>query len=334
MLDVNAIEPEYEPAGEAMTPAEIEHMNRHLNLDVLPLNEPEPEAPSEPEPDGEPEPADEKQREEMQLVDQRESLLMQADKLQVADAATYERAAELARTFAGWIKQAEAHFDPDIEAAHKLHKSLCDKRSAFVQPLKDALDKMKARAAGWWRGEEEKRQAEQRRREEADRVARDAERQRLQNEAKAKAATGDLEAATDLMQEAKAVDAAPPPPQPPSSAPKVRGMTHKENWTYRVTDKQKLVAAIAGVPSMFAVVDTRIAALTAMEERTAVVTAILEVLTELRNDMAQASPAISLEAVQENAIYLRGRAKTDKNTLEWGKYGVHIYDAGTTAVRA
>lgn len=259
--------------------------------------EPEPEPPLD-EPEPEPEamerigdiasrvlPADPEQA----LESRKDSLVQQAAALQVVDAGSYEKAAELARTFAGMIKDAEAHFDPDIAKANALHKSLCAKKNTFLGPLQTALDALKSRASSWWRTEEQKREAERRRLEEADRQRRIAESLRLEDEARAAAAAGKSERAQELVEEARAVDDAPPPPPPPSTVPKVRGISQRENWTFEVVDKKAFVAAVA-------------------------------------------AGEISLEAIEPCDVYLRARAKADKNTLKWP--GVRFFDKGSVAVRS
>lgn len=271
---------------------------------------------------------------ELALASRKQTLVEQADALQVIDATSYEHAAEMAKTFAGMIKDAEAHFDPDIAAANKLHKSLCEKKNTFLEPLQLALDALKTRARSWWNSEEEKRKAEARRLEEADRKRRDDEKRKLEEEARAAEKQGDKTTAADFRQEAAAVDDAPPPPPPPSTAPKVRGFTpNKPNWSFEVFDKSLFVNAVAGVDRMFGIVAGRIVALQAKkpEDTTPADAAVLEALIDLHIVLKATTGTVPLEAVDYNDVYLRARAKADKNTLKWP--GVRFFDKGSTSVR-
>ena len=268
-----------------------------LDVETRGPAEPEPPLPPEPEsPPEEPEPpvpvGDDRDGREVALEKSRESLVAQAAALQVVDAKSYEQAAELARTFAGMVKDAEAHFDPDIAKAYALHRSLCEKKTSFLAPLKAALDAMKERARAWWDTEEQKRKTEAARLKAIDDKRREDEAARLLAESEEARKFGDVAAAVDLAQEAVAVQQEPPPPPPPSSVPRggaARGMTHRANWTFEITDKAAFVKAVA-------------------------------------------DGTISLEAIQENAVYLRGRAKADKNTLRWP--GVRFFNKGSTSVRS
>lgn len=301
MLDVSAREPE------------PEHEQ--------PIDEPEPEP--EPDLDDDERPstqaaADPKTRVELALVERRDTLVQQASRLQVVDPATYERAADYAKTFAGWIKEAEAHFDPDIEAANRLHKSLCNKRSAFVAPLKAAFEAMKERAGTWYRAAESARLAEQRRLEEGAAREAAAERARILAEAQQAAAAGNVQEAATLIAESKTIEAAPVTVV--RTAPAVRGIAQKENWTYECRDLETFVAAIAR-PRVL----RELAA--DLKEKGAPG----EVLAYLES-LAASAPVIPITAVQENGPYLRTRAKADRNTLQWP--GVKFFDKGSMAVRA
>lgn len=280
------------------------------------FEEPEPDDDEDPRPKAEP--LEPKTKAELALVERRDTLVQQASRLQVVDPATYERAADYAKTFAGWIKDAEAHFDPDIEAAHRLHKSLCDKRSAFVAPLKAAFDAMKERAGTWYRAAESARLAEQRRLEEGAAREAAAERARILAEAQKAAAAGDVQEAATLIAESKTIEAAPVTVV--RTAPAVRGIAQKENWTYELKDLETLVAAIAR-PRVLRELAADLKAKDAPGE----VLAYLE-------SLAASSPAIPITAVQENGPYLRTRAKADRNTLQWP--GVKFFDKGSMAVRS
>lgn len=303
-----------------------------------PVEEPEPEAEPEPEPEAmerignvaarvmqQPNP-------ERALETRKDSLVQQAAALQVVDAASYEKAADLARTFAGMLDDAKAYWDPRVAKAHAPWKQACDDRAAFIGPLQAALDALKSRASSWFRTEEQKRETERIELERRAREAQETERKRLEAEAQKARAAGKTERARELKEEARQVEEAPPPPPPPSTVPKVKGISQRENWTFRITDKKAFIAGVAGSDQMLALVDTRLTALRDKEQSTEIDEAIYKALIEVREAMANITPATSIEAVEENAVYLRGRAKADKNTLRLP--GVQIYNAGSVAVRA
>lgn len=324
MLDVTAREPEperslkeLEERDEIGPYADGTHGRSSPELEP-PLEEPEPEA-DEPEAEAPRRSAsDPKARVELALEERRDTLVQQAARLQVINPATYERAADYAKTFAGWIKEAEAHFDPDIEAAHRLHKSLCDKRSAFVAPLKAALDAMKERAGTWYRAAESARLAEQRRLEEGAAREAAAERARIIEESKKAAAAGNVQEAATLIAESKTIEAAPVTVA--RTAPAVRGIAQKEAWTYEMKDFETFVCAVA-----------RPVVLRELAADLKAKGAPVEVLAYLES-LAASAPAIPFTAVEENGAYLRTRARADRNTLQWP--GVKFFDKGSMAVRA
>lgn len=224
------------------------------------------------------------------LQGDQESLLVQAGAIQVVDAASYARAAEIGQILTAFVKKAEALFNPHIERAYATWNGLTKERKAFIDPLQAAIATVKARGVKWSQDEEEKTKAAQRladaesarlAREEADRKVVEAERARAQ---------GDVETARELVQEAEEIRQSPPPGAHVQSAvPKVAGVGVRANWVHEVTDFKALVKAVA-------------------------------------------EGKVSMEALQANDTYLRGRAKTDKNT--WACPGVRFFDKGSMALKS
>lgn len=183
---------------------------------------------------------------ELKLQGDKDALLMRAAALQVVDAASYEQAIELGQVLTGFVKDAGEYFDPDVNRAYTLWNSLTTKRKAFIDPLKEGIEKLKTRAVSWFQNEEARRRENQRiadaeaarlAREEADRKVVEAERARQQ---------GDVETARELVQEAEEIRQSPPPPAAPvpSAAPKVAGAGVKANWVHEVYDFKALVQAV------------------------------------------------------------------------------------------
>tara|TARA_R110000868_G_scaffold78701_3_gene224233 strand:- start:498 stop:1409 length:912 start_codon:yes stop_codon:yes gene_type:complete len=231
----------------------------------------------------EPTPAD------VALQGNKETLIARATALQVVDAASYQQAVELGQVLTGFVKDAEAHFDPDCNRAYTLWKSLTTKRKDFLDPLQAGIEALKGRAVRWFQTEEQKRREEQHRRDiEAQRLANE-EAARKEQAAAALRTQGDHETANELVQEAQEIRQSPPPAAPvQSAAPTVAGAGVRANWVHEVTDLKALVKAVA-------------------------------------------EGKVSPEAIQANDTYLRGRAKTDKNT--WACPGVRFYDKGTMALK-
>lgn len=296
MLDVNRdFEPEPEP--------------------LAPMREPEMDPAPEPElePEGDPR--------EVALTGRKQSLLDQAKTLKVLDGDSYERAGELAKTFAGMIKDAEAHFDPDIAAAHNLHRSLCDKKNTFLAPLQAALAALKEGASSWWRTEEQKRLVKQRELEQQQIDAAAAVSQNLEMNAKAEEARGDLESARYFRREASAVtaEALTTLPVVPASTPRVKGVTNREKWVATVFDPAALVAGVARP----IILRELLAAFKAEQP-----TNVGEWLEGRLIESADVPP----QAVVPDLKYLGARARTDKDTLQWP--GVRFFDEGSMAVRS
>lgn len=316
-------EPEPEPQPEP-DPEIVEQINEALSGPRV--EEPEPDyeptlhdasAPSFTAP--EPPANEDKERQELALVDRRQSLIEQAVQHKVVDQTTYDRAAEIATTLQGWIKDASAHFRPDIEAAHRLHKSLLDKEHAFISPLESALLVVKGEAGSWFRREQERIAEENRKAAEAERKRVEADRLKALEEAKAAAAKGDMAAAAAKVAESKAIEEKPVRTATPAPTA-AKGMSHRAQWTGEVTDLPTFVKAIAK-PHVL----RELAAHLEEKEADKDVVAYLKTLADSCVD-------IPFNAVEENGPYLRTRAKADGTSLKWP--GARFYDKGNTAVRA
>jgi hypothetical protein len=112
-------------------------------------------------------------------------------------------------------------FDPQIKKAHELHASLLAEKKKFTAPLEDAEKIIKRTIAGYL--------------DEQDRQRREAEAERARIEAEAK---GDFAKAEAIAQEAvnvmeAKIDAAPAIPDAPQAA----GLSLTENWKFRIIDK-------------------------------------------------------------------------------------------------
>lgn len=234
---------------------------------------------------------------EQALATRNLSLVEQAQALQVTDAESFRLAEELLRVLAEAEDRVHAFLDDDIQRAHAAWSGLTKKRKAMLDPIEGAKKDLGIRYAAFDRAEKARAEEDRRRREQA---ARDAEAARLRREAEAleqeaerAAAEQGPAVAEDLRQEAASVR------QEAASVPTP------------VLPLQRAVAPAKGI-------STR-------ENWT------FEVTDKLALVKAVAAGQVSLEALDANPTYLRGRAKADKGTLNIP--GVRVYDAGTTAVR-
>jgi hypothetical protein len=261
---------------------------------------------------------------ERQLAVQRDSIVTRAKAMTVTNAQSYAGALQFAIDVDAMLQAAKAYWDPRVALAHAPWKKACDDRAAFLKPLEEARSILTTAARTWKVAEDARaRQDADRKQREADEAAA-KERARLQAEAQAAAKAGHVEQATDLVEQARQVEA--PIIRPDPVAPKVAGVADKSNWSYEMLDKKQFVDAVSGLDRVKAEIERHLNALH-RDNRNAERT----VLESLLNYVHTVTPTISLEAVVENAVYMRQRAKADKNTLRWP--GVRFYDAGSTAIR-
>lgn len=198
------------------------------------------------------------------LVRAGDALASEVNALVVQDDLTFQRAADLSRGLAGWIKTAEEFFLPMKSAAHKTWRAICDRETSVIGPKKALKATLGARMADY-----EQEQARLRQLAEA---AAQRERERLEAEAQATAAAeearlrkeagdvrlaeavaaeqaGDIETATRLLEapvDVLPVIAAPvfvPPVQ--IAAPKAEGVSFSTTWSAELVSLPALVRAAA-----------------------------------------------------------------------------------------
>lgn len=265
------------------------------------------------------------------LVLRREDLLATVRAMKVVDAASYTRACDFALTINDWLKEAEGYWDPRVALSHARWKQDCDDRSAFTADLKVAKSTLTTAADGWKRAADA--QAARVTAERQAKLDRDAaaERTRLQQQAQQARQAGDSEQAADLFQAARRVEAQVVRQEP--VAPAVRGVSHRERWVAEVIDQIKLIQGVSGTDKIREAIQFRIEAF----EATPTVEGAAVVVRELRDLQVfinQLTPGLSPDAVSPNLTYLGARARADKDTIaeEWRKYGIRVYDAGSTAI--
>jgi hypothetical protein len=175
------------------------------------------------------------------LVAESTPIIEQAAALVVTDAATCLRGKQLFETLRSFEQAALAHFTPDCDLAHKLWKSLTDKRGAVVKPIEAARKALGDRVARWELEEERRAQAEQRERE---RLAAEEQDQAAKRAAKQALQAGDVEQAAEILTEARTAPR-PSVPAAPSSIPVTAGTGKRKTWRAEIPDLDALITAIA-----------------------------------------------------------------------------------------
>jgi hypothetical protein len=197
-----------------------------------------------------------KQTLEQELQQQALTVSTSAGSLEISDQSTYDKACEfLTKTLKPVAAKIEAYFDPDIKAAHQLHKSLNDKKRVLLDPILKAEAIVK-RSIGTWTAEQE------RLRQEAQRKAED-ERRRQEEEAKLSTAVQAEELGAS-EEETSAILDAPTYAAPAVAAPtfqRAAGVSVKGNWKGSCDDVQKLCEFIAKNPKYINLVEPNLPAI-------------------------------------------------------------------------
>lgn len=208
------------------------------------------------------------QTDDAPLVAQGDSLAAEVSALVVTDDTTFQRAADLSRRLAGWIKNAEEFFTPMKTSAHRTWKAICEREGAVINPKKALKTTLSERMAAYEQ-EQNRLRLEAEARAQREREALEAEARRLAEEER-KRLTAEVEDA--LLTEAVEADArgdketaerllmAPVFIPPVSVAPvfvapvqvetpKAAGVSFRTEWSAQLADMKELVkAAAAGNP--------------------------------------------------------------------------------------
>lgn len=176
---------------------------------------------------------------ERQEIEQKAlSIPEHARDLKIINTETYQRGGELLVAIKGLRKEIDNCFSPIIEKAFAAHKEAVAQRRKVEAPLVEAEAILKPAMAAWDTEQERIRREEQRRLE-------DAARKRAEDEQLAMAAQA--ERAGD-KESAQAIIDAPVEVAPvivPTAAPKLSGVSYRENWSAQVVDIMALIKAVA-----------------------------------------------------------------------------------------
>lgn len=174
------------------------------------------------------------------LVTDSRPIIEQALTLQVVDAGTCLQGEQIFDTLRSFEQAAHDLFDEDCDLAHKLWKRLTDKRGAVLKPIEAARKRIGDFVASFKVAEKEREDAAHRERE---RLAREEQEAAARRNAKQLLATGQVEAAAEVIAEAQT---APLPivEREPTRVPSTGSTTTRKKWIAEIADWPTLRAAI------------------------------------------------------------------------------------------
>lgn len=154
--------------------------------------------------------------------------VLTAEGAEVSDPVSYAAVGERLKEAAAYRIEVERWFEPLVSFAHRLHKMICDRRTAVLAPLVAFERTAKANRLALERKEErERREREQALAEEARRE----EQARLEREAAHLEQRGEPELAAQVLEAAIVV--APPVIELARTLPKTAGVSTRANWRWR-----------------------------------------------------------------------------------------------------
>lgn len=161
-----------------------------------------------------------------------------ASEIVVQDAATYQIAGESWKDLTSLEKKIKEYWDGDVDAAHKLHKSLTAKRDAMLKPVGERKLAIKMDMRKW---EDE----QERIRREAQAKAEAAAKKQAEEEALAHAVELEANGHNDAAEAVISAPVVAPPVFIPKATPSGFGNATRRTWGAEVTDLMDLVKAVA-----------------------------------------------------------------------------------------
>lgn len=155
----------------------------------------------------------------------------------ISDAESCQQAIERIRRGKDFVEKVKNYFNPDIEKANALHKSLTKKRRDLIEPVEADIKYGETEISKYRQGEQVQQRQEQ------ERLM--AEQRAQAEEAKKKLAaeifkSGDFKKSEAILRQQTVIA-----PVSIAAAPN-NGEKQKNVWTYELTDKMLLIKAIAG----------------------------------------------------------------------------------------
>ena len=235
-----------------------------------------------------------------------QTLVQRATDFQITTPAQFEEAGQMIDELKRAQKNVVSFFEPMAQAANRAWKAITERRAGLTDPLQHATNVLSNRYLDYDR--KVKAEAERIRREE-EKAAQEAERARLQAEAAARQQEADELAAAALAassrEEAQVLEAQAEQLQQEAATVRVEAATVQAP----VLPVRPTTRTTAGpLPS------SRANWTYALDDKMALIKAV-------------AAGTVSAEALDANPVYLRARAKADKDTVTIP--GVRLYDAGS-----
>lgn len=177
---------------------------------------------------------------EKALVLQKEltPIMISANAVVVADAATYDIAGQTCKELTALEKRIQKYWEEDIDRAYQSHRSLTRKRDEMLKPVSERKVLLK-RQMGVWEDEQERVRRETQR--VADEAARKMAEEQALAEAEAHERAGDSAAAAAVLEQPMQ----PPPVAVRSAVPKGYGTFTRKIWRAEIVDLMALVKAVA-----------------------------------------------------------------------------------------
>lgn len=159
-------------------------------------------------------------------------LVQQAEEIRVTDSESFQGAGAFLRRVTAGIRMGHELMDPICDAAHTAHRVATAQRTKLLEPFEAAKKIVGAETSAWEQSERDRVAREQR--------AADAERRRLEDEARL-AMAADLEKAGKPEAAARALTAPVTVPvftPPVQAVPKADGISFSDQWgEFTVTDE-------------------------------------------------------------------------------------------------
>lgn len=236
-------------------------------------------------------------------------LVSRAKAFVIRDPAAFDLAGQMLETLKEQKRRIVEFFEADIARAHAAWKGLTSKRASFVDPLDEAIENLSRRYATFKREADEAAERERRRLE---KEAQDRERARLQEEADRLAAEAKAKEEAALMAESR------------EQASLLETQAEELKTTADEVRQEAATVQAPVLPVRPAVAPAK--GITVKANWCHEVTDLMALVK------AVAAGTVSIQAICANDVYLRQRAKADKNTIQIP--GVRFYDAGTVSTRS
>ena len=176
-------------------------------------------------------------------VQQRTDIISECEALEIRGQSDVEKSVELERELKDNKRAIEDGFKPIVEEAHRVHRELTAKRSAFLKPVEDALALVQKKRNTYIAEQERIRREQEAARLKAQKEAEEAERIR---QAELAEMNGDTKGAEAILSEQTTIHVPAAPMFEADTQAKTEGLVTKMVYSAACNDQMALVKAIAG----------------------------------------------------------------------------------------